>query len=83
MEYVTTLLWRPLNVLEFPSTFLPPKKSAIAKVFLSLDAAFEVVERKFKDTISKGMMWLKANMCVNKMDLKTKMVPLMIILAPK
>ena len=54
-------------MLEFPSTYLPPKKSAIAKVFLSLDAAFEVVERKFKDTISKGMMWLKANMCVNKM----------------
>ena len=28
--------WRLLNVLEFPSTYLPPKKSAIAKVFLSL-----------------------------------------------
>ena len=55
-------------MLEFPSTFLPPKKSAIAKVFLSLDAAFKVFERKFKDTISKGLMWLKVNMCVNKMD---------------
>ena len=40
--------WRLLNVLEFPSTYLPPKKSAIAKVFLSLDAAFEVVERNLK-----------------------------------
>ena len=32
------------------------------------DAACEVVEIKLKDTISKGMTWLKENMYVKKMD---------------
>ena len=45
--------WRLLNVLEFPSTYLPPKKSAITKVCLSLDAAFEVVERNLKTLFLK------------------------------
>ena len=33
------------------------------------DAACEVVERKLKDSISKGMTRLKANMYVNKIDI--------------
>ena len=38
--------------------------------------------KEIKDTISKGMTWLKANMQINKEDLKTKKVPLMIIILP-
>ena len=32
------------------------------------DPACEVVERKLKDIIFKGMTWLKENMYVNKMN---------------
>ena len=35
-----------------------------------------------KDTRSKEMAWLNANMHVNKMDLQKNMVPLMIIFLP-
>ena len=38
--------------------------------------------KEIKDTISKGVTWLKANMQINKVDLKTKKVPLTIIILP-
>ena len=42
----------------------------------------EVAEGK-KDTISKGMTWLKTIMQINKVDFKTKKVPLMILYLTK
>ena len=38
--------------------------------------------KEIKDTISKGMTWLKANMLIKQNGLKTKKVPLMIIILP-
>ena len=38
--------------------------------------------KEYKDTISKGMTWLKANMHVGNMDIKTKVVTLMLIILP-
>ena len=38
--------------------------------------------KEIKDTISKGMMWLKANMLIKQSGLKTKKVPLIIIILP-
>ena len=39
--------------------------------------------KEIRDTISKGMTWLKANMLIKKSGfIKTKKVPLMIIILP-
>ena len=38
--------------------------------------------KEIKDTISKGMTWLKANMLITKWMIKSKMVPLMMIILP-
>ena len=36
-----------------------------------------------RDEVAKGMRWLKAKMRVNKIDLKAKVLPLMITYTPK
>ena len=38
--------------------------------------------KEIKDVISKGMTWLKANMLIKQSGLKTRKVPLMIIILP-
>ena len=38
--------------------------------------------KEIKDTISKGMTWLKANMLIKKWIIKAKKVPLMMIILP-
>ena len=35
-----------------------------------------------KDAISRGVTWLKANMLIKKWMIKSKMVPLMMIILP-
>ena len=38
--------------------------------------------KELKDTISKGMTWLKANILIKQSGLKTRKVPLTIIIFP-
>ena len=54
-------------------------KSAFAKGFPFFGMQCDEVAKRIKKNISKGVTWLEANMRVNKMELKTKKVPLMII----
>ena len=38
--------------------------------------------KEIKDAISKGVTWLKANMLIKQKWIKSKMVPLMMIILP-
>ena len=62
--------WRPLSALEFPSTRLPLLKITFSRDFLSLGCNVMRRLKESKDTISKGMIWLKAKIHLNKNELK-------------
>ena len=63
---------RLLSALEFLSICLPPIKSVFLKGFLIFGMQRDEVTKRIK-TRTKGMMWLKTKLHVNKMDTKTKM----------